>query len=290
MADAGRKKVSIPSLLEKKRKKDPIIMVGVNDYPNALSADKVGIDIACVGDSGAMTVFGRDTTLNVPFVEELIMVQAVKRGTNYALILADMPYMTYQVSAEEAIRNAGRFVSEGGADAMKCEGDKHTAKNIEAIIKAGIPVMGHIGLTPMRIVQIGGFRAQGKTAEEARQLLDDALAMEDAGAFALLLEVVPEELAGYITERLSIPVISLGAGSKCDGVHIIGGDLFYAYDRYLPRHSKVYVNIREIMEGVYTHYKEDIINHVYPENKHTTFMKDGEYEKFLKIVTQTGIN
>jgi 3-methyl-2-oxobutanoate hydroxymethyltransferase len=275
-----RRKVTIPMLSEKKTKHEPIIMIGINDYPNALAADAIGIDIACAGDSGAMTVFGRDTTLTVPFYEELVMVQAVRRGTKYALVLADMPYMTYQITAEEAIRNAARFVSEGGADAMKCEGNRYTAPNIGAIVKAGIPVMGHIGLTPMRIVQIGGFRAQGRTAKEARELVDDALAMEDAGVFALLLEVVPEEVAAYITERLTIPVISLGSGRKCDGIHIIGGDLFYAYDRYVPRHSKIYMNIRETYADVYRKFKEEVIQGIYPGEEHTVHMKPEEYEQF----------
>ncbi|MQL51640.1 3-methyl-2-oxobutanoate hydroxymethyltransferase [Desulfofundulus thermobenzoicus] len=284
MAENVRKKVTIPDLQRKKANKEMIVMAGIPDYPNALAADKIGIDIACASDAGAMTLFGRETTLTVPFYEELVLTQAVARGTKYALVLADMPYMSYHISKEEAIRNAGRLVSEGGADGMKCEGDKYTAENIKAIVRAGIPVMGHIGLTPMRVTQIGGFRAQGTTAEAAKRLVDDALAMEDAGCFALLLEVVPAELGQYITERLSIPVISLGAGPYCDGVHIVGADMFNLYDRFLPRHSKVYVNLREVLERVYSEYKNDVLTRSYPEPKHDVHMKPGEYERFIELV------
>lgn len=279
-----RKKVTIPALQKKKGTKEMITMVGIPDYPNALAADKVGIDIACASDAGAMTLFGRETTLTVPFYEELVLTQAVSRGTKYALILADMPYMSYHISKEEAIRNAGRLVSEGGADGMKCEGDQYTAENIKAIVHAGIPVMGHIGLTPMRVTQLGGFRAQGTTAEAAKRLVEDALAMQDAGCFALLLEVVPAQLGKYLTEKLSIPVISLGAGPYCDGVHIVGADMFNLYDRFLPRHSKVYVNLREVLERVYGDYRNDVLTRSYPEPKHDVLMKPDEYEKFLQIV------
>jgi len=271
-------------LQKKKADKEMIIMAGIPDYPNALAADKVGIDIACASDASAMTLFGRETTLTVPFYEELVLTQAVARGTKYALVLADMPYMSFHISKEDSIRNAGRLVSEGGADGMKCEGDKYTAENIRAIVRAGIPVMGHIGLTPMRVTQIGGFRAQGTTAEVGKRLVDDALAMEDAGCFALLLEVVPAELGQYLTERLSIPVISLGAGPHCDGVHIIGADMFNLYDRFLPRHSKVYVNLREVLERVYGEYKNDVLTRSYPEPKHDVHMKPGEYERFIELV------
>lgn len=279
-----RKKVTIPSLQKKKANKEMIVMVGIPDYPNALAADKIGLDIACASDAGAMTLFGRESTLTVPFYEEMVLTQAVARGTKYALVLADMPYMSYHISKEESIRNAGRLVSEGGADGMKCEGDQYTAENIKAIVRAGIPVMGHIGLTPMRVTQLGGFRAQGTTAQTAKRLVEDALAMEEAGCFALLLEVVPAQIGQYITEKLSIPVISLGAGPYCDGVHIVGADMFNLYDRFLPRHSKVYVNLREVLEKVYEDYSNDVITRSYPQPKHDVLMKPEEYERFLESI------
>ncbi|MCY0879333.1 MAG: 3-methyl-2-oxobutanoate hydroxymethyltransferase [Firmicutes bacterium] len=281
-----RKKVTIPKLYEKKKNHEPIVMCGINDYPTARAADLVGgLDIASVGDSGAMVHFGRDTTIDVPFVEELIMVQAVRRGTKYAMVLADMPYMTYQVSKEEAIRNAGRFVAEGGAEVMKCEGDRYTAENIAAIVRAGIPVMGHIGMTPMTASKFGGFLPQGITAKRALELVDDARAMEDAGCFALLLEWCAAELGAYLSKTLSIPVISLGAGPYCDGVHVIGGDLFWMYDKFVPQHSKIYVNIREIYQRVYRDYINDVTERRYPEPQHWVNMSDEErlaFERALK--------
>lgn len=282
MSEKPRKKVTIPYLQQKKANKEMIIMGGIPDYPNALAAEKAGIDIACASDAGAMTLFGRETTNSVPFYEELVLTQAVARGTKTALVIADMSFMTYKICKEEAIRNAGRLVSEGNADAMKCEGNRHTAENIGAIIRAGIPVMGHIGLTPMSAVQIGGFRAQGTTVAEAKNLVADALAMEEAGCFALMMEVVPAELAKYITERVSIPTISLGAGPYCDGVHIIGADMFSLYDKFIPRHSKVYVNLSEVLERVYKDYTNDVVTRSYPEPKHDVHMKPGEYERFME--------
>jgi len=284
LTEKTRKKVTIPYLQQKKAKNEPIIMAGIPDYPNALAAEQAGIDIACASDAGAQTLFGRPTTVGVPFYEELVLTQAVARGTKTALVLADMSYMTYQISKEEAIRNAGRFVAEGGADAMKCEGSIYTVPNIQAIIRAGIPVMGHIGLTPMSIVQIGGFRAQGTTASEAKKLVEAALAMEEAGCFALMMELVPAELAKFITERVSIPTISLGSGPHCNGVHIIGADMFNMCGGFIPRHSKVYANVNEILEKVYKEYGDDVATRSYPEPKHDSHMKPGEYDRFMEMM------
>lgn len=280
-----RKKITIPKLYDKKKRGEPIVMCGINDYPHARAADLVGgLDIASVGDSGAMVHFGRDTTLDVPFEEELIMVQAVRRGTQYAMVLADMPYMTYQVSKEEAIRNAGRFVSEGGAEVMKCEGDKYTAENIGAIVRAGVPVMGHIGMTPMTAAKFGGFKPQGVTADRAMQLVDDAKAMQDAGCFAILLEWCAAEIGAYLSKTLEIPVISLGAGPYCDGVHVIGGDLFWLYDKFVPQHSKVYINIREIFQQVYRDYVSDVTERKYPEPAHWVTMPDDQRLAFERLL------
>lgn len=285
MDEIKRKKVTIPYLQGKKKKGESITMAGFGDYPNAVAADRAGLDIACVSDATSMTLFGRDTTLTVPYEEELTMVQAVARGIKYALIMADMPYMSYHLSKEQAIKNASRFVSEGRADVMKCEATKHIAGNIEAIIKVGgIPVMGHIGLTPMREVQMGGFRAIGTTAEEAKALIEDAYIMQEIGCFALLLEVVPQELAKIITDKLSIPVISLGAGPYCDGVHIIAGDMLRIHDGYVPKHSKVYANLLETMENVYKAYRDDVVTTKYPEANHSVSMKPGEHERLMEIL------
>ncbi|MHB8621386.1 MAG: 3-methyl-2-oxobutanoate hydroxymethyltransferase, partial [Chloroflexota bacterium] len=209
--EVKRKKVTIPMLLEKKKRGEPITQLAVYDYPSAILADRQGIDILCVSDTGGMVLFGHESTVTVTFEEVLFMAQGVKRGSQYGLRMADMPYMSYHLSEEQAIRNAARFVSEGGAEVMKCEGTKYHAKNIAAIVRAGIPVMGHIGITPMREAQMGGFSAQGKTAERAKELVDDAMAMVDAGCFSLLCEVTTSEVCQYLAETLPIPVISLGA-------------------------------------------------------------------------------
>ena len=279
-----KKKVTIPYLNEKKRKKEQITMMAIYDYPNAVIAERTGIDIVCVSDSGGMAVFGKENTTSVTFEECMIMMQTVSRGCKTGLRMLDMPYMSFHTSPDKAIENAARFVAEGGAEVMKCEGNKHHAKNIEAIVKAGIPVMGHVGVTPMRITQLGGFVAQGKTASRAKEIVDDAMAMYDAGCFSILCEVTTSEVCEYLTEKLPIPVISLGAGNKADGVHIITCDLFKLYDRHTPRHSKVYVELLPIMEKVFKDYIADVTSHQYPGPEHTVFMQPSELEGFANLV------
>ncbi|MCL4490743.1 MAG: 3-methyl-2-oxobutanoate hydroxymethyltransferase [Nitrospirae bacterium] len=279
-----KKKVTIPYLMEKKRKSDQITMMAIYDYPNAVVAERTGIDIVCVSDSGGMAVFGKENTTSVTFEECMIMMQTVSRGCKTGLRMLDMPYMSFHTSPEKAIENAARFVAEGGAEVMKCEGNRHHAKNIEAIVKAGIPVMGHVGVTPMRITQLGGFIAQGKTGDRAKEIVDDAMAMYEAGCFSILCEVTTSEVCEYLTETLPIPVISLGAGNKADGVHIITCDLFKLYDRHTPRHSKVYVELLPIMEKVFRDYIADVTSHQYPGPEHTVFMQQSELEKFSNLV------
>jgi 3-methyl-2-oxobutanoate hydroxymethyltransferase len=279
-----KKKVTIPYLNEKKRKKEQITMMAIYDYPNAVIAERTGIDIVCVSDSGGMAVFGKENTTSVTFEECMIMMQTVSRGCRTGLRMLDMPYMSFHTSPEKAIENAARFVAEGGAEVMKCEGNKHHARNIEAIVKAGIPVMGHVGVTPMRITQLGGFVAQGKTAVRAKEIVDDAMAMYDAGCFSILCEVTTSEVCEYLTEKLPIPVISLGAGNKADGVHIITCDLFKLYDRHTPRHSKVYVELLPIMEKVFKDYIADVTSHQYPGPEHTIFMQPAERDGFASLV------
>lgn len=282
-----RKKVTIPDLMEKKKKKEPITMMAIYDYPNAVIAERTGIDIVCVSDSGGMAVFGKENTTSVTFEECMIMMQTVSRGCKTGIRMLDMPYMSFHTSSEKAIENAARFVAEGGAEVMKCEGTIHHAKNIEAIVKAGIPVMGHVGVTPMRITQLGGFKAQGKTADRAKELIDDAIAMYEAGCFSILCEVTTSEVCEYLAETLPVPVISLGAGNKADGVHIITCDLFKLYDRHTPRHSKVYVELLPIMEKVFKDYMNDVVSRQYPGPEHTIFMVPEEKEKFAKIMNWT---
>lgn len=286
-APVKRKKVTIPMLMEKKKNKDPIVQLAVYDYENSIIADRLGIDILCVSDTGGMVLFGHETTTSVTFEEVLFMAQAVKRGSQYGLRMVDMPYMSYHLSPQQAVDNAAQYVAKAGAEVMKCEGTVHHARNIEAIINAGIPVQGHIGITPMRMAQLGGFAAQGKTAQRAKELVDDAKAFVDAGCFSIMCEVVTSEVSQYLAETLPVPVISLGSGNTSDGVHIIGSDLFHLYEKHTPRHSKIYVDLVPIIEKGYSEYMDDVKHRRYPGKEHTVFMKEEELEKFKKMVGWT---
>lgn len=283
-----QKKVTITTLDEKKKRGEPIVQMAIYDYRSAVVADRIGgIDIQCVSDTGGMILFGHPTTTSVTFDEVMSMTKAVYRGSKYGLRMVDMPYWSFHVSKEQAVENAGRFVAEGGAEVMKCEGNQHHAPNIEAIVKAGIPVQGHIGVTPMRMPQLGGFKAQGKTADRAKELVDDAWAMVDAGCFSILCEVTTDEVAQYLAETLPVPVISLGAGSRADGVHIITSDLFHMYEEHTPRHSKIYFDIIPVFEDVFGKYRDEVRERIYPGPEHTVQMKEEERRKFYDLVGST---
>lgn len=282
-----RKKVTIPMLVDKMKKGEMITQMAVYEYRHAVVCDRLGMDILCVSDSGGMILFGHESTTSVTFDEVMFMAKAIQRGSKYGLRMVDMPYWSFHVSAEQAVENAGRFCAEAGAEVMKCEGNQHHAKNIEAIVKAGIPVQGHIGITPMRMPQLGGFRAQGKTADDAKRLIDDAWAFVDAGCFSIMTEVCSNEVNQYLAETLPVPVISLGSGSKGHGVHIIASDLFHLYEEHVPRHSKIYTDLIPILEDVYTRYMDEVRNRVYPGPEHTVFMKDEELEKLKKELNWT---
>src|SRR3989338_4196837 len=223
MADAPKKrsKVTIRTLNRKMDNGEQIVQMAIYDYRSAVIADRQDIDILCVSDTGGMILFGHKSTVSVTFDEVMMMARAIDRGSQYGLRMVDMQYWSFHISPEQAVENAGRFVAEANAEVMKCEGNRHHARNIEAIVKAGIPVQGHIGITPMRMPQLGGFFAQGKTADRAKELVEDARAFVDAGCFSIMCEVTSEEVCQYLTETLPVPVISLGAGNKAHGVHII---------------------------------------------------------------------
>jgi len=279
-----RKKVTLRELQRKMREKEQIVQLAVYDYRNAVIADRLGVDILCVSDTGGMILFGHKSTVSVTFEEVMMMAMAIDRGSQYGLRMVDMPYWSFHVSPEQAVENAGAFVARANAEVMKCEGNQHHARNIEAIVKAGIPVQGHIGITPMRMPQLGGFFAQGKTADRAKELIDDAHAMVDAGCFSIMCEVTSEEVCQYLAETLPVPVISLGAGNKAHGVHIIGSDLFHLYEEHLPRHSKVYTDLIPIIEDVYKRYMEDVRGQTYPGPEHTVYMEEAELKKFAQMV------
>jgi|TARA_B100002052_G_scaffold176583_1_gene160717 3-methyl-2-oxobutanoate hydroxymethyltransferase len=229
-----------------------------------------------------MILFGHKSTVTVTFDEVMMMAKAIDRGSQYGLRMVDMPYWSFHVSPEQAVENAGRFVHEANAEVMKCEGNQHHAKNLEAIVKAGIPVQGHVGITPMRMPQLGGFFAQGKTADRAKELVDDAWAMVDAGCFSIMCEVTTQEVNEYLADVLPVPVISLGAGQGAHGVHIITSDLFHLYEEHTPRHSKIYTDMIPIMEDVFSKYRDEVKDKIYPGPEHTVFMSDEELKKFAK--------
>jgi 3-methyl-2-oxobutanoate hydroxymethyltransferase len=283
MADAPkRRKITINTLMAKMRRGEAITQLAAYDYRTAVVSDRLGMDILCVSDTGGMILFGHQSTVAVSFEEVMMMAKAIDRGSQYGLRMVDMPYWSFHVSKEQAVENAGRFVHEANAEVMKCEGNRHHAPNMEAIVQAGIPVQGHIGITPMRMPQLGGFIAQGKTCARAKELIDDAKAMYDAGCFSILCEVTTSEVAEYLAEILPIPVISLGAGNCAHGVHIISSDLFHLWEEHVPKHSRIYTDLIPIMEDVISRYMKDVVERDYPGPKETVHMPDEELEAFAK--------
>ncbi len=279
-----RKKVTTLALRQKKERGEPITMLTAYDYPTALAMDQAGVDVILVGDSLAMVVLGYENTLPVTMDEMLHHSRAVARGAKSALLIGDMPFMSYQVSVEEATRNAGRFLQQGGMDAVKLEGGRERAEAVRCITSAGIPVMGHIGLTPQSINQLGGFRAQGKTAIAARRLVEDALVLEEAGCFSLVLELVPARLAELISKKISIPTIGIGAGVGCDGQVLVTHDLLGLFDRFTPKFVKKYADFHHEMQRAFTDYIEDVETKRFPAQEHTVEMDDREWDALLKDI------
>jgi 3-methyl-2-oxobutanoate hydroxymethyltransferase len=269
-----RKKVTIQDLQAKTDKGERFTMVTAYDYPTAVIVDKAGIDAILVGDSLAMVVLGLPNTVSVTMEEMLHHCRAVARGAHYALLVGDMPFMSYQVDAKEAVRNAGRFLKEGSMDVVKLEGGATMAPVARAIVEAGIPVMGHIGLTPQTQSKLGGFKVQGKDASAAQQIIDDALALEEAGCFSIVLEAIPDRLATLISDRLSIPTIGIGAGPGCDAQVLVTHDMVGLFDRFTPKFVKRYVNIHEQMVGALQQYKADVEAGEFPGPEHCFTIKD----------------
>jgi len=283
MADKKpRRKITIRTLQSRMKKGEAITQLATYDYRTAVVADRLGMDILCVSDTGGMILFGHQSTVSVSFEEVMMMAKAIDRGSQYGLRMVDMPYWSFHVSSEQAVDNAGRFVHEANAEVMKCEGSQYHARNIEKIVQAGIPVQGHIGVTPMRMPQLGGFFAQGKTADRAKELIDDAIAFVEAGCFSILCEVTTQEVCEYLTEILPVPVISLGAGNRAHGVHIISSDLFHLWEEHVPRHSRIYTDLIPIMEDVVTRYMADVKSRDYPGPENTIYMKEEELLVFAK--------
>ncbi len=279
-----RKKVTTRTFRAKKERGELISMLTAYDYPTALAMDQAGIDSILVGDSLGMVVLGYENTLPVTMEEMLHHCRAVSRGAKTALMVGDMPFMSYQVSVEDAVRNAGRFLQQGNMDAIKLEGGRERIHAIRAIIGAGIPVMGHLGLTPQSVHQLGGFRAQGKTAAAAKRLLEDALLLEEAGCFSLVLESVPARLAELVSQRLNIPTIGIGAGVGCDGQVLVTHDLLGLFERFTPKFVKQYANFHTAMQGAFANYLEDVQTRAFPAAEHTVEMPEDEWEELLRSV------
>jgi 3-methyl-2-oxobutanoate hydroxymethyltransferase len=273
-------KLPLTELVEMKRRGDRIVMVTAYDYPTGRLADAAGVDIVLVGDSAAMTVLGHDTTVPATMEEMVMLTRAAARGARRPLVVADMPFGSFQVSDEDALRNAVRFVKEAGADAVKVEGAGPTVSRVVALVGAGIPVMGHLGLTPQSATMLGGFRAQGRSADKARGLLEDARALEQAGCFSIVLEAVPAPVAARITQALTVPTIGIGSGADCDGQVLVLHDLLGLYEGRSPRFVKRYAELGEAVKDALERYTADVRSGAFPGEEHTYSIPDEELAAF----------
>ena len=280
-----RKKVTLPILLKKMADGDPITWLTCYDYPTAYFQDEAGVDMILVGDSLGMTMLGYDSTLPVTMDDMIRHTQAVRRGAPHVFLIGDMPYMSYQPSDETAVLNAGRFMSQAGCDAIKLEGGAEMADRIRAITSAGIPAFGHLGLTPQSASALGGFRLQGKGAQQAKKIYDDALALEEAGAVGILLELVPDRLCKLITQKsVDTIIMSLGSGPDAHGQLLIYHDLFGLYPKFTPRMAKVYGNAGEVILNGLKQYVAEVTDKSFPEKQNYFGMKDEEFSQLMGMV------
>jgi 3-methyl-2-oxobutanoate hydroxymethyltransferase len=281
----GRKKVTIRELMKMKKDGRKITAISLYDYPTAFFAEKAGIDVALVGDgSVGMTALGYDSTVPVTMDEMIIFCKAVVRGAKTPLIVGDMPFMSYQASVEEAIRNAGRFVKEGGVDAVKLEGGKEVCEMIKAVNKAGIPIAGHIGLTPQFASILGEYRAEGKNALGAKKMIEDAVALEESGAFAIVIENATAEVSQIISQKLTVPLIGWGSGVDCDGIGLNIQDVLGLTIGLVPKFAKQYTNLSESILHALETYKEEIQTGKFPTDEHCVHMKQTELDNLRKLI------
>ncbi len=272
-------KITVATLKERKQRKTPITMLTSYDYAMARMVDNAGIDMILVGDSLGNVVLGYESTIPVTVDDMIHHAKAVCRGVNQAMVVVDMPFMSYQISVVDALRNAGRIMKESGAQAVKVEGGKEIIEVVRAMVDAGIPVVGHLGLTPQSIHQLGGFKVQGKDMETAQKMIDDAKLLADAGVCALVLECVPEKLAQKITDTIHVPTIGIGAGNVCDGQVLVVNDMLGMYSDFTPKFVKKFADLSKLMQEAIEKYKQEVINREFPAKEHTFTISDEVLEK-----------
>ena len=282
-------KLPLPEVAEMKRRGDRIVMITAYDAPSARIADAAGVDLILVGDSAAMVVLGHESTVPATMDEMLMLTRAVTRGAHRPLVIADLPFGSYHVSVEQALESAIRFVKEAQADAVKLEGAGPMLARVRALTDAGIPVMGHLGLTPQTAIMLGGFKAQGRTATKAVQLYEDALALQAAGCFSIVLEAVPSPVAARITEALDIPTIGIGAGADCDGQVLVWHDLLGLYEGHAPRFVKQYADLAPTIGAAVEQYAAEVREGTFPEEKHTYSMTEEELALFEESLAQVRV-
>ncbi len=282
-----QERVTVTAVRAMKARGERVVMLTAYDTPTARLLDAAGVDIILVGDSLAMVALGYETTLPVTLEEMLHHTRAVARGAARALVVGDLPFLSYQVSREEALRSAGRMLKEGSAQAVKLEGGLEVAGTVAALVEAGIPVMGHIGLTPQAVHRMGGYKVQGRTAEAAARLLKDAVALERAGAFSLVLEGLPWQVAGAVTEAVGIPTIGIGAGPRCDGQVLVTNDLLGLFDEFTPKFVKRYANLREILLQAFGQFREEVRAGAFPGPEHTFSLEAGEAERLRRLTARS---
>ena len=278
------KKITIHDIKQAKKDHRKLVMVTAYDYPFGLMADEAGVDIVLVGDSLGMVVMGLEGTVGVTMEHMIHHIKAVVRGCKTPLVVGDMPFMSYNTSVREAIINAGRLMEEGGCDVVKLEGGVDFAPTVEAIVKAGIPVQGHIGLTPQTASALGGFKMQGKDAKAAKSIVDDARALEDAGAFSMVVEAVPAPLGEVIAEAVNIPVIGIGAGPNVDGQVLVTHDMIGLFDKFVPKFVKQYTQIRPTIIDAMKAYKQEVTNKTFPAWEHSFNMSDETLAELGKMI------
>ena len=280
------KTVTIPDIQQAKVEGRKLVMLTAYDYPFGLLADQAEIDMVLVGDSLGMVVMGLDGTVEVTMEDMIHHIKAVVRGCKGPLVIGDMPFMSYNTSIREAIHNAGRLMKEGGCDAIKLEGGLNFVPTVEAIVTAGIPVQGHIGLTPQTASALGGFKMQGKDAAAAKQIIDDAIALEDAGVFSMILEAVPAPLGKLVAEAVKVPVIGIGAGPDVDGQVLVTHDMIGLFDKFVPKFVKQYTNIRKVILDALSEYKQEVLAVEFPAPEHSFKMPEEALETLKKMIEE----